>query len=117
MGSADRDLSAQYCTINLGGPLLGVVSMLEERGRSNYLVQSAMFWTAGESPRDCPALSPSRTRVRTRGREKRKNQGPIFPVRLLLVRAPLDPARDRRPRAALPGSPCRRGYWVVGRSS
>jgi SAM-dependent methyltransferase len=30
-------LSAQCCTISLGGPLLGVVDMLEERGRSNYL--------------------------------------------------------------------------------
>src|SRR6516164_8289286 len=30
-------LSAQYCAITLGGPLLGVVGMLEERGRSNYL--------------------------------------------------------------------------------
>jgi hypothetical protein len=30
-------LSARYCTISLGGPLLGVVGVLEERGRSNYL--------------------------------------------------------------------------------
>ena len=30
-------LSTRYCAINLGGPLLGVVGMLEERGRSNYL--------------------------------------------------------------------------------
>lgn len=30
-------LSARYCTIRLGGPLLGVVGILEERGRSNYL--------------------------------------------------------------------------------
>jgi SAM-dependent methyltransferase len=30
-------LSARYCTIDLGGPLLGVVGTLEERGRSNYL--------------------------------------------------------------------------------
>jgi len=30
-------LSAQFCTISLGGPLLGVVGILEERGRSNYL--------------------------------------------------------------------------------
>jgi ubiquinone/menaquinone biosynthesis C-methylase UbiE len=30
-------LSARYCTISLGGPLLGVVGILEERGRSNYL--------------------------------------------------------------------------------
>jgi len=30
-------LSARYCTIALGGPLLGVVGILEERGRSNYL--------------------------------------------------------------------------------
>jgi SAM-dependent methyltransferase len=30
-------LSAQYCTISLGGPLLGVVGILEGRGRSNYL--------------------------------------------------------------------------------
>src|SRR5271169_740532 len=30
-------LSARYCTITLGGPLLGVVGILEERGRSNYL--------------------------------------------------------------------------------
>ena len=29
-------LSEQYCTISLGGPLLGVVGLLEERGRSNY---------------------------------------------------------------------------------
>jgi SAM-dependent methyltransferase len=30
-------LSARYCTISLGGPLLGVVGILEERGHSNYL--------------------------------------------------------------------------------
>src|SRR4029077_20938976 len=30
-------LSARYCTISLGGPLLGVVGILEEHGRSNYL--------------------------------------------------------------------------------
>jgi SAM-dependent methyltransferase len=30
-------LSARYCTISLGGPLLGVVGILEERGLSNYL--------------------------------------------------------------------------------
>jgi ubiquinone/menaquinone biosynthesis C-methylase UbiE len=30
-------LSARYCTITLGGPLLGVVGSLEARGRSNYL--------------------------------------------------------------------------------
>jgi len=30
-------LSARYCTICLGGPLLGVVAMLEARGRSDYL--------------------------------------------------------------------------------
>jgi SAM-dependent methyltransferase len=30
-------LSEHYCTISLGGPLLGVVGILEERGRSNYL--------------------------------------------------------------------------------
>ena len=30
-------MSARYCTITLGGPLLGVVGILEERGRSNYL--------------------------------------------------------------------------------
>jgi ubiquinone/menaquinone biosynthesis C-methylase UbiE len=30
-------LSARYCTISLGGPLLGVVGILEGRGRSNYL--------------------------------------------------------------------------------
>jgi SAM-dependent methyltransferase len=30
-------LSARYCTISLGGPLIGVVGVLEERGRSNYL--------------------------------------------------------------------------------
>jgi SAM-dependent methyltransferase len=30
-------LSARYCTISLGGPLLGVVNILEARGRSNYL--------------------------------------------------------------------------------
>jgi SAM-dependent methyltransferase len=30
-------LTARYCTISLGGPLLGVVGVLEERGRSNYL--------------------------------------------------------------------------------
>src|SRR5215472_9032507 len=30
-------LSARYCTISLGGPLLGVVGILEERSRSNYL--------------------------------------------------------------------------------
>ncbi len=30
-------LGARYCTISLGGPLLGVVGVLEERGRSNYL--------------------------------------------------------------------------------
>ncbi len=31
-------LSEHYCTISLGGPLLGIVGTLEERGRSNYLV-------------------------------------------------------------------------------
>src|SRR5216683_2668743 len=30
-------LSAHYCTITLGGPALGVVSLLEGRGRSGYL--------------------------------------------------------------------------------
>jgi SAM-dependent methyltransferase len=30
-------LGARYCTISLGGPLLGVVGTLEARGRSNYL--------------------------------------------------------------------------------
>jgi SAM-dependent methyltransferase len=30
-------LSERYCTISLGGPLLGIVAMLEGRGRSNYL--------------------------------------------------------------------------------
>jgi SAM-dependent methyltransferase len=30
-------LNRRYCTIVLGGPLLGVVGILEERGRSNYL--------------------------------------------------------------------------------
>jgi hypothetical protein len=30
-------LSARYCTICLGGPLLGVVAILEARGRSDYL--------------------------------------------------------------------------------
>jgi hypothetical protein len=30
-------LSGQYCTITLGGPLLGAVSLLEARGRSSYL--------------------------------------------------------------------------------
>ena len=31
-------LSARYCTLSLGGPLLGVVgNVLEERGRSNYM--------------------------------------------------------------------------------
>jgi SAM-dependent methyltransferase len=30
-------LSETYCTISLGGPRLGVVGTLEERGRSNYL--------------------------------------------------------------------------------
>ena len=30
-------LSTRYCTISLGGPLLGVVGILEGRGRSNYL--------------------------------------------------------------------------------
>src|ERR1700730_4692968 len=30
-------LSARYCTISLGGPHLGVVGVLEDRGRSNYL--------------------------------------------------------------------------------
>jgi ubiquinone/menaquinone biosynthesis C-methylase UbiE len=30
-------LSARYCTICLGGPLLGAVSLLEGRGRSSYL--------------------------------------------------------------------------------
>jgi hypothetical protein len=30
-------LSARYCTISLGGPLLGVVAILEERGPSNYM--------------------------------------------------------------------------------
>jgi ubiquinone/menaquinone biosynthesis C-methylase UbiE len=30
-------LSTRYCTISLGGPLLGVVRILEGRGRSNYL--------------------------------------------------------------------------------
>jgi hypothetical protein len=30
-------LSAHYCTITMGGPALGVVSLLEGRGRSGYL--------------------------------------------------------------------------------
>jgi SAM-dependent methyltransferase len=30
-------LATRYCTISLGGPLLGVVGILEGRGRSNYL--------------------------------------------------------------------------------
>ena len=30
-------LSARYCTITLGGPLLGSVASLEERGRSGYM--------------------------------------------------------------------------------
>jgi ubiquinone/menaquinone biosynthesis C-methylase UbiE len=30
-------LGARYCTISLDGPLLGVVGLLEARGRSNYL--------------------------------------------------------------------------------
>jgi SAM-dependent methyltransferase len=30
-------LSARYCTISLGGPLLGAVGLLEARGRSTYL--------------------------------------------------------------------------------
>src|SRR5205823_12518218 len=30
-------LSARYCTIALGGPLVGAVSLLEGRGRSGYL--------------------------------------------------------------------------------
>jgi hypothetical protein len=30
-------LSARYCTINLGGPALGMVALLEGRGRSAYL--------------------------------------------------------------------------------
>lgn len=30
-------LSARYCAISLGGPLLGMVGTLEARGRSNYL--------------------------------------------------------------------------------
>jgi SAM-dependent methyltransferase len=30
-------LSAHYCTITLGGPALGVISLLEGRGRSGYL--------------------------------------------------------------------------------
>ena len=30
-------LDTRYCTISLGGPLLGVVGLLEARGRSNYL--------------------------------------------------------------------------------
>jgi SAM-dependent methyltransferase len=30
-------LSVRYCTISLGGPLLGIVGSLEARGRSNYL--------------------------------------------------------------------------------
>lgn len=33
-------LSARYCTISLGGPLLGVVGILEERGPSNYLTMA-----------------------------------------------------------------------------
>ena len=48
------DLSAQYCTINLGGPLPGVVSMLEERGRSNYL---ASVRNVLDSRRISPGLS------------------------------------------------------------
>jgi uncharacterized protein DUF3489 len=32
-------LNRRYCTIVLGGPLLGVVGILEERGRPNYLVR------------------------------------------------------------------------------
>jgi SAM-dependent methyltransferase len=31
-------LSEHYCTIGLGGPLVGVVGTLEARGRSNYMV-------------------------------------------------------------------------------
>ncbi|MGD9617497.1 MAG: methyltransferase domain-containing protein [Alphaproteobacteria bacterium] len=31
------ELAARYSTISLGGPLFGVVAMLESRGRSNYL--------------------------------------------------------------------------------
>src|ERR1700720_2386348 len=30
-------LAADYCTITLGGPLLGSVASLEERGRSGYM--------------------------------------------------------------------------------
>ena len=30
-------LGTRYCTITLGGPLLGVVGTLEARGRSTYL--------------------------------------------------------------------------------
>jgi SAM-dependent methyltransferase len=30
-------LSEQYCTLTLGGPLLGAVSLLEARGRSSYM--------------------------------------------------------------------------------
>jgi SAM-dependent methyltransferase len=44
-------LSARYSTISLGGPLLGVVGILEERGRSNYLalVRNVL---------DCAAIKP-----------------------------------------------------------
>jgi hypothetical protein len=30
-------LAARYCTVNLGGALLGSVSSLDERGRSGYM--------------------------------------------------------------------------------
>jgi ubiquinone/menaquinone biosynthesis C-methylase UbiE len=47
-------LSARYCTISLGGPLLGVVGILEGRGRSNYL---AMVRTV----LDAVAIQPGET--------------------------------------------------------
>ena len=31
------DLAPRYSTITLGGPLVGVVALLESRGRSTYL--------------------------------------------------------------------------------
>jgi SAM-dependent methyltransferase len=44
-------LSARYCTISLGGPLLGVVGILEGRGRSNYLaVVRTVLDAAGIQP-------------------------------------------------------------------
>jgi SAM-dependent methyltransferase len=47
-------LSARYCTISLGGPLLGIVGTLEGRGRSNYL---AMVRTV----LDVAAIAPGET--------------------------------------------------------